>query len=62
MTDEELIAQDIEEGYFFGIMPDWKVFIADPVFYEDIADLVRQGFKEGTLPCKWKLEIIENKK
>lgn len=57
MSKQELIAQAIEEGYFFGIIPEWNVYIEEPKYYEDIADLVRQGFKEGKLPCKWKLEI-----
>lgn len=57
MSDEILIAQDIEEGYYFGFMPEWKVYIEEPKYYEDIADQIRSGHVEGNIPCKWKLEI-----
>ncbi|MGA4519232.1 hypothetical protein ACPA0F_18400 [Solibacillus silvestris] len=61
MSIEKLIAQDIEEGYDFGFYPcEWNVFIENPKFYEDVADMVSQGITEGRLPCNWKLIIIEN--
>lgn len=56
MKDTEIIAKQIEQGYFEGLAPGWRIFIDKPQFLEDIADLIRQGYTEGRLPCNWRLE------